>query len=46
MKPVKIALKVREKMRTLQSCKRMSRGTEMDGPLRRAASTHSASGSS
>lgn len=46
MKPVKIALKVEEKMRTLQSCKRRSRGTEMDGPLRRAASTHSASGSS
>lgn len=46
MKPVKIVLKVKEKMRTLQSCKRMSRGTEMDGPLRRAASTHSASGSS
>lgn len=46
MKPVKIALKVKEKMRMLQSCKRMSGGTEMYGPLRRAASTHSASGSS
>lgn len=46
MKPVKIALKVKEKMRTLQSCKKMNRGTEMDGPLRRAASTYSASVSS
>lgn len=46
MKPAEIALKVKEKMRTLQSCKGISSGTEMDGPLRRAARTHSASGSS
>lgn len=46
MKPAEIALKVKEKIRTLQSCKGISRGTEMDGPLRRAARTHSASGSS
>jgi len=46
MKPSEIALKVKKKMRTLQSCKGMSRGTEMDGPLRREASAHSASGSS
>lgn len=46
MKPVKIALKVKEKIRTLQSCKRMTRGTEMDEPLRRLASTHSAPESS
>lgn len=46
MKPAEIALKVKKKVRMLQSCKGMSRGTEMDGPLRRAASTHSASGSS
>lgn len=46
MKPAEIALKVKKKVRMLQSCKGVSRGTEMDGPLRRAASTHSASGSS
>lgn len=46
MKPTEIALNVKKKMRMLPSCKGMSRGTEMDGPLRRAASTHGASGSS